>query len=124
VATATAIIGRRTSEGTTLPLIHQSIEITPHEAHALATAGEGLLVDVREPWEWSAGYAEGAELIPLHQIPAHADRLRDSEPVLFICASGNRSYQAAEYLRQLGLDARTVAGGTAAWRLHRLPIAV
>lgn len=107
-----------------MPLTHQSIEITPQEAHELASAGEGRLVDVREPWEWDAGYAHGAELIPLHQIPAHVESLRAVQPVFFICASGNRSYQAAEYFRQLGLDARTVAGGTAAWRLHRLPIAV
>ena len=44
--------------------------------------------------------------------------------ILFICASGNRSYQAADYFRSLGYDARSIAGGTAAWQLHRLPMQV
>ena len=107
-----------------MPLTHQSIEITPAEAHKLVVAGEGNLVDVREPWEWSGGYAQGAALISLQNLPARVNDIGRDQPVLFICASGNRSYQAAEYFRSLGFDARSVAGGTAGWQLHRLPVQV
>ena len=107
-----------------MPLTHTPIEVTPQEAHALATADEGVLVDVREPWEWSGGHARGAELVSLQNLPAWAQTRTPELPILFICASGNRSYQAAEYFRQLGFDARSVAGGTAAWQLHRLPLEV
>ncbi len=101
---------------------HQRIEVTPQEAQAAARAAEGVIVDVREPWEWTGGYAEGADLISLSNLQARADDLPKEKPIFFICASGNRSSQAAHYFRSLGYDARSIAGGTAAWQLHRLPL--
>ena len=99
-----------------------SIDITPQQAHLEASEGAGVLVDVREPWEWSGGAAAGAVRISLYDLPQrHAELPRDQR-VLCICASGNRSRAAAEYLRQLGYEAMSVSGGTAAWQLHRLPI--
>jgi len=103
---------------------HQRIEVTPQEARGAAGSGEGVIVDVREPWEWSGGYAAGAELISLSNLQARAADLPREQSIFFICASGNRSYQAADYFRSLGYDARSVAGGTAAWQLHRLPMQV
>ncbi|RJQ12372.1 MAG: rhodanese-like domain-containing protein [Dehalococcoidia bacterium] len=101
---------------------HQRIEVTPQEAWAAATTERGVIIDVREPWEWSGGYAKGAQLISLSSLQARAQDLSREKPILFICASGNRSYQAADYFRSLGYDARSVAGGTTAWQLHRLPV--
>lgn len=101
---------------------HQRIEVTPQEALAAASAAEGVIVDVREPWEWSGGYAEGAELISLSNLQARVEDLPKETLIFFVCASGNRSYQAADYFRSLGYDARSIAGGTAAWQLHRLPL--
>jgi rhodanese-related sulfurtransferase len=101
---------------------HQRIEVTPQEASGVAASGEGVLVDVREPSEWSGGYAQGATLISLSTLQARAGDLPKEKPIFFICASGGRSYQAADYFRSIGYDARSVAGGTAAWQLHRLPM--
>lgn len=101
---------------------HQRIEVTPQEARAAATTEQGVIIDVREPWEWSGGYAEGAQLISLSDLQARAQDLPQEKPIFFICASGNRSYQAADYFRSLGYDARSITGGTAAWQLHRLPL--
>ena len=105
-----------------MTVTHQRIEVTPQEARAAAQAKTGVIVDVREPWEWSGGYAEGASLISLSNIQARVGELPKDKQVFFICASGSRSYQAADYFRSLGYDARSVAGGTAAWQLHRLPM--
>lgn len=107
-----------------MAITHQRIEVTPQEAREAVQAAAGVIVDVREPWEWSGGYAEGASLISLSNIQARAGELPKDKPVFFICASGGRSYQAADYFRSLGYDARSVAGGTAAWQLHRLPMQV
>jgi rhodanese-related sulfurtransferase len=104
-----------------MALNSQRIEMTPQEAHDAAARNEGVIVDVREPWEWSGGYAQGAQLIPLSSLPARVGDLPREKAILFICASGNRSSRAADYLSSLGFDARSVAGGTAAWQLHRLP---
>lgn len=107
-----------------MALTHDRIEVDPKEAHDLVSAGEGVLVDVREPWEWSGGHASGAQLISLGNLQVRERDLPKDLPVLFICASGNRSYQAAQYFRQRGFDARSVAGGTAMWQMHRLPVQV
>lgn len=99
-----------------------AVELTASEAYALAEAGSGTVVDVRESWEWDGGHAAGATHIPLDAIPARHVELSKEQPVLLICASGNRSVTAARYLASLGYDARSVAGGTAAWAAERLPL--
>ncbi|GMU39651.1 MAG: hypothetical protein AMXMBFR23_05170 [Chloroflexota bacterium] len=99
-----------------------SIEISAPDAHAAVTAGTGVVVDVREDWEWSSGHAADAKHISLYGLGARLKELPRDRSIFCICASGNRSLSAAEYLRREGFDARSVAGGTAAWVLHRLPV--
>lgn len=105
-----------------MPLTHRSIEVTPQDAFALTQSGEGVVVDVREPWEWQSGHAAGATHIALYGLPERHPELPRDQTILCICATGNRSLSAAEYLRGLGFDARSVAGGTALWGLHQLPM--
>lgn len=63
-----------------------------------------LLVDVREPFEFSSGHVPGAENIPLGTIPAHIDRFRNiNKPIVFYCRSGMRSGQAVAFLNGLGV---------------------
>ena len=94
-----------------------SDELPEVDLDGLVTALEAgaLLVDVREPAEYADAHVAGAVLIPLHEIPARADTLPRDRQVVVICAVGARSAQAVDYLRQLGVDAVNVAGGTRAW---------
>jgi rhodanese-related sulfurtransferase len=82
-----------------------------------ATAHEGgaFVVDVREPREYLDGHVPGALLIPLAQLLSRLSELPKGEPVFVICASGNRSRTAAHWLRDRGLDAISVDGGTSGW---------
>ncbi|MFD4857950.1 rhodanese-like domain-containing protein [Streptomyces atratus] len=73
------------------------------------------MIDVREPDEYRAGHVPGAHPAPLSTLGAVVSALPGDEPVYVICASGNRSGWAAEQLEALGVDAVSVAGGTAAW---------
>lgn len=91
-------------------------------AFAVAHAGGALVIDVREPCEYADGHVPGARLIPLAQLPQHAGDLPAGEPVYVICASGNRSWTAAQFLIQRGLDARSVTGGTGDWVTRGLPV--
>ncbi|MFE1576827.1 rhodanese-like domain-containing protein [Streptomyces fradiae] len=81
------------------------------EAHA---AG-GLVVDVRNSGEYRAGHVPGARSAPLPDLPLVLAELPKGRPVYVICQSGGRSAQATSLLRQLGYDAHSVSGGTAAW---------
>ena len=100
----------------------------PDEAHR-RRAGDGapFLLDVREPWEYSAPYgrhAPGAHLIPLAQLPSRLDELPGDRAgeLLVICKSGGRSAMAAAYLIQRGFRrVFNVATGTDGWVASGLP---
>jgi len=89
---------------------------------AAAHADGAVVIDVREPAEYVAGHVPGARLIPLGNLPAHLRELPRDRPVYVICASGNRSGAAADFLIRAGIDARSVAGGTHGWACSGRPI--
>ncbi len=80
-----------------------------------------LLVDVREPNEYVEAHVGAAWLVPLQTVPTIVDQLPTDAPVYVICHAGGRSHQAAVYLRQHGVDAVNVLGGTSAWLEAGLP---
>ena len=92
------------------------------DTFSAAHADGALVIDVREPFEYAGGHVPGARLIPLASLPHHAAGLPGGQPVYIICASGNRSWTAARFLAQRGVDARSVAGGTQQWMARGLPM--
>jgi adenylyltransferase/sulfurtransferase len=75
-----------------------------------------LLLDVREPFEFEMARIEGANLIPLGQLPARQHELDREQEIFVICHSGVRSERAAEFLRSAGFaKVSNVAGGIDAW---------
>ncbi|WAZ26656.1 rhodanese-like domain-containing protein [Streptomyces cinnabarinus] len=93
------------------------------EAFAAAWADGPLVVDVREADEYAAGHVPGARLMPLRTVPARLSELPADRPVYVICASGNRSKTAADWMTSGGIDAYSVAGGTGAWARGGRPVA-
>ena len=72
------------------------------------------IIDVRETWEFGMGHVEGSVNIPLGQIPENLLAFQTMEkPLVFICASGNRSGQAAAFLQAQGMKEVYNGGG---WR--------
>ena len=72
---------------------------------------QGTIVDVRTPGEFMGGSVSGAVNIPLNEIPHRMDELMDMKtPLVFCCASGNRSGQATNYVSRQGVDC--VNGGS------------
>ncbi|KAE8764216.1 rhodanese-like domain-containing protein [Georgenia thermotolerans] len=82
---------------------------------AAAKAGGAFVIDVREPFEYVGGHVPGAELVPLGEVASRTAALPSNQPLYVICASGNRSLRATEYLRAAGFDAYSVSGGTSGW---------
>jgi rhodanese-related sulfurtransferase len=81
-----------------------------------------VVVDVREPFEYVEGHIAGAELLPLGQLPHRVGGMPRGVPVYVICATGNRSLHAADFLAHAGVDAWSVAGGTRAWVSEGRPV--
>ena len=76
----------------------------------------GQLLDVREPFEFEVARIEGANLIPLGELPGRVGELDREKEILVLCHSGMRSAQAAEFLQQAGFArVANVAGGIDAW---------
>jgi adenylyltransferase/sulfurtransferase len=87
-------------------------------ARRLDSDSPPVLLDVREPWEWSISNLEpkGACLIPLAELPHRLGELPTGRTVVVYCRSGQRSLTAA---RQLLLEGHTevynLKGGILAW---------
>jgi rhodanese-related sulfurtransferase len=89
---------------------------------AAAHQGGAVVIDVREPYEYLGGHVPGSQPIPMGQLPARLRELPHGVPVYVICASGNRSLAAADFAARAGIDAWSVAGGTAAWQRAGHPV--
>ena len=77
---------------------------------------EHLLLDVREPAEWETARIEGAQLMPLRDLPAQFGQLDRQAVIVVHCHHGGRSSQAVHYLRSRGYRGATnLAGGIDAW---------
>jgi rhodanese-related sulfurtransferase len=99
--------------------------VSPREAwQKLSTAAqETALIDVREPWEFARGHAKGARNIPLSQLTSRVKDIPTNKDILLICQSGNRSMQAAAFLKQQGIErVWNVSGGTTVWRMSQAPM--
>ena len=94
-----------------------NIECGAQELKERLDAGESVtVVDVREPHETAGGVIPGAVRIPLGQIEADWEQLKDADEVVVYCALGARSLQAAAFLRTQGVfNATSMEGGIFAW---------
>ena len=101
-------------------------EVGPEQAKS--SLGEGPILDVREPEEYSAGALPGAINIPRgvleFRIGNHPS-FQNTQNVTFVvyCQSGGRSALAVETLHQLGYEkAVSLAGGFKLWQESGLPV--
>ena len=92
----------------------------PREAEGLL--GQARFVDVREPYEFSAGHIEDSIHIPIGEIPTRFEELRGDEKLVIVCQVGQRSALVAEFLRGQGMDAHNLEGGLQRWAAEGLPL--
>jgi rhodanese-related sulfurtransferase len=100
--------------------------ITPTQLAELLSTQAVDLIDVRDRSEWDAGHIEGARLVPLEQFRADPDAaLVHGTTIVFVCAKGVRSMQAAKLAERFGYDhVYNLEGGTKEWANIGLPIAI
>jgi rhodanese-related sulfurtransferase len=93
------------------------LQIGPEELQRRFDAGDAVqLLDVREEWEHQIARLDGAELIPLGELPTRAGEFDPEKPLVVYCHHGVRSYQAVVWLRQQGFPlAQNLAGGIDRW---------
>lgn len=70
-----------------------------------------IIVDVRSVVEFMGGNVAGSVNVPLDEIVAREEEIMAlSKPVVFCCASGNRSGKATDYFKAKGLDCENGGG--------------
>lgn len=75
-----------------------------------------LLIDVREGHEVDQGMIPGAVHVPLGQLRARFQEFDPGHTIVCYCASGRRSLDGAQMLRNLGIPrAYSMAGGISRW---------
>ena len=71
----------------------------------IIAGGQGTIVDVRTPGEFSGGNVAGSINIPLQELPQRLDEIKQLKTTLVLCcASGGRSGMATQMLSQQGIE--------------------
>lgn len=107
-------------------LAKQSIREIDTEA-AKNSLDSKLILDVREPAEFTAGHLPGAVNIPRgvleFKIANHSSFQNQQAEIIVYCQTGGRSALATEALLKLGyVNAVSMAGGFNFWQASGYPI--
>ena len=93
---------------------HTEDTLTKVKHHVMAQ--DAILIDVREPKEWSHGHLSLAQSLPLSELRTTTkhnlhDRLPGNKIIYCHCLSGSRCLEAARILSSRGYDARALKPG-------------
>ncbi|WP_435640451.1 rhodanese-like domain-containing protein [Micavibrio aeruginosavorus] len=96
-------------------------------AHQWLSSGEAILIDVREPDEFSAEHIACAASVPLAHIPDLFDQMHvpKGRKIIFQCLMGGRGNRACVALpaNHAGeYDVYNIEGGITAWKQAGLPV--
>ena len=91
--------------------------ILPEELKKRLDASEKLiLLDVREPWEFSICKIEGSVNISMSEPEKLIDKLNANDEIIAICHHGMRSFQVCNYLENNGFNnTLNLDGGIDSW---------
>jgi rhodanese-related sulfurtransferase len=87
--------------------------------------GTALLVDVRERSEVARAAFDAPHVVqmPLSEFERRHHELPHDREIIMACASGNRSFQAMQYLAHRGWrKVSNLQGGIGIWHAHGLPV--
>ncbi len=89
----------------------------------MLTAGNVVLVDVREPNEYAEGHIPGAVNIPIRTLAKNLDKLPKDKPVVVYCRTGHRAGMATAALQLLGYsNVRNFTPAIMGWQKAGEPI--
>ena len=84
----------------------------------------GLFLDIREAPEFNKEHIADSVSMPLSTLADNLATLKNpQQPIILVCASGQRAHSAAKQLRSNGFsDVNVLAGGLNTWKEAKLPL--
>jgi rhodanese-related sulfurtransferase len=101
------------------------VDLSPTEAVILINREHALVLDVRNPDEFSGGHIADARNIPLSELATRLGELEAAKdkPLLVNCQGGVRSASACAVLKKAGFGKLfNLDGGINAWNQANLPV--
>ncbi|MDF1588203.1 MAG: rhodanese-like domain-containing protein [Gammaproteobacteria bacterium] len=94
------------------------------DAVKLVNQNNGLFLDVREQSEFDKEHIADSKHIPGSQLSEKAEIFKDKQqPLILVCANGQRSKTAAKELKKAGFtDVYVLTGGLNSWKEAKLPL--
>ncbi len=72
---------------------------------------DAVIIDVRTPQEFKSGKVKGSKNIPLQELNKRMNEIKEIEhPIIFCCATGNRSGTASKRMKAEGVDCENGGG--------------
>lgn len=111
-------------------VINKAAVLSVPEAYERAQQSGVILVDVREPQEWTGGVASNAKgevlakLLPMSKLGERVQEIPNdpNQAIILICRTQNRSAEVAKQLIAKGYtNVSYVNGGMKEWGERRLP---
>jgi rhodanese-related sulfurtransferase/glyoxylase-like metal-dependent hydrolase (beta-lactamase superfamily II) len=103
-------------------LIATTERVSPTDFNA-ELAGSPVILDIRNPREWSTKHIPGSVNIPLNHLQERLAEVPRDRRIAVHCAGGYRSSAAASILHQHGItNLIEMTGGLAAWESAKLPL--
>jgi hydroxyacylglutathione hydrolase len=98
--------------------------IDPDDLAERAARDDVLILDVRDPDEFTEGHIPGSAHIPYGELPKRLSELPANRPIATICSGGKRSGLAASVLQREGFEnvIHVGQGGVGTWRRRGHPI--
>lgn len=98
--------------------------LSSRELTALVNAEQGIVLDVRNHKEFSAGHIVDSLNIPYDKLAARMAELEKykSKTIIVVDAMGQQAGTVARDLMKAGFSAAKLAGGISSWRGDNLPV--
>ncbi len=95
----------------------------PMAADEISNEDPPVVLDIRNPREWSAKHIPNSVNIPLNHLQQRIGEVPRDRRIIVHCAGGYRSSIAVSILHQYGItNLIEIAGGLAAWDAAKLPV--
>jgi rhodanese-related sulfurtransferase len=98
--------------------------LSSRELTALVNSDQGLVLDVRNQKDFSAGHIVDALNIPFDKLSSRIAELEKhkAKTIIVVDAMGQHAGSVARDLKKAGYTAAKLAGGIASWRGDNLPV--